>query len=71
MSVEEYSKALEGYKIPIKSKFFILLQGAIDSILTKKNDITDTFEILSGSIEYKESYDKLKEEVFNNLNQLY
>ena len=64
MTQDEYSKALEAYKIPVKSKFFILLQGAIDSILTKKNDVTDTFETLSGSIEYKESYDKLKDEVY-------
>jgi len=63
ISVDEYLKHLESLEIPSKARYFILVQGAIDTLLSKKNDLTETIEYLSGSFEYKEDYEKVKAEI--------
>ena len=60
---EDYLKKLESLDIPSKARYFILVQGAIDSILSKKNDLTDTIEFLSSSSQHKEDYEKNKSEI--------
>jgi structural maintenance of chromosome 1 len=65
---DDYMKILEDLKIPSNIRYFILIQGAIDTLLTKKNDLCETIEFLSGSIKYKEKYDYLKKEI-EELNQ--
>lgn len=60
---EEYLEKLEKLKFPSLARFYILLQGSIDSLISKKNTLTQTFEQLSGSIHYKEHYDTLRTEV--------
>lgn len=65
INLDEYNKELEQLDIPTKAKYFILAQGAIDSILSKKNDLTKTIEYLCKSEEYKEDYDKLENEIKN------
>lgn len=63
ISVDEYLKHLEDLDIPSKARYFILVQGAIDTILSKKNDLTETIEYLSGSFLFKEDYDRIKAEI--------
>jgi structural maintenance of chromosome 1 len=73
ISSEEYLEKLEKFNIPFKARYFILVQGAIDTILSKKNDLTETIEYLSGSYEFKEGYDLLKQEIQglnNDINKL-
>ena len=59
ISAEDYFEKLEKRKIPTKTMFFILSQGAIDSIFSKKNKICETIELLSGSFKYKKEYEEL------------
>lgn len=66
VSQEEYLDKLEKLNFPSIARYFILLQGSIDSLLSKKNTLTQTFEHLSGSIQYKDQYDSLKSEVIIN-----
>ena len=47
------------YSIPVNSMFFVLGQGGIDSLLSKRNKIEQIIEILSGSYKYKDKYDNL------------
>jgi structural maintenance of chromosome 1 len=63
VSQEEYLEKLEKLNFPSLARYYILLQGSIDSLLSKKNTLTQTFEHLSGSIRFKEQYDTLKSEV--------
>jgi structural maintenance of chromosome 1 len=73
LTAEEYLDKLEGFNIPSKARYFILVQGAIDTMLSKKNDLTETIEYLSGSYEFKEAYDLLKQEIQglnNDINKL-
>jgi structural maintenance of chromosome 1 len=73
LTPEEYLEKLESFNIPSKARYFILVQGAIDTMLSKKNDLTETIEYLSGSFEYRESYDQLKQEITglnNDINKL-
>lgn len=60
---EAYLEALEELDIPSKARYFILVQGAIDTILSKKNDLTETIEFLSDSYIHKDEYDKIKAEI--------
>ena len=64
----EYLAKLDKLKFPNIARYYILLQGSIDSLLSKKNTLTQTFEELSGSIHHKEQYDILKSEVFKIFN---
>ena len=49
---EEYSEKFMHYSIPVNSMFFVLGQGGIDSLLSKRNKIEQIIEILSGSYKY-------------------
>ena len=70
ISVDKYLKELQDLDIPSKARYFILVQGAIDTILSKKNDLTETIELLSGSSEYKEDYERVKSEIQNLNNEI-
>ena len=54
VSYEEYVKKLENLNIPVHAKSFILAQGAVDSLLAKKNRLCEIIDELSGSSKYKE-----------------
>lgn len=60
---EDYLEKLEKLRIPSKARYFILVQGAIDTLLSKKNDLSETIEFLSGSFQYKEDYESLKTQI--------
>jgi structural maintenance of chromosome 1 len=70
MNLDEYMHKLEMYNIPSKARYFILVQGAIDTMLSKKNDLTETIEYLSGSHEEKTQYVQLSEEIASLNNQI-
>ena len=63
VSQDDYITQLESRNIPAHSMYFILGQGAVDSLLSKKNDLCQTVEILSGSFKYKEDYESLLKEI--------
>lgn len=60
---EDYLHQLEIRNIPSHAMYFILAQGAIDSLLSKKNDLCQTIELLSGSYTLKEEYEQLTQEI--------
>ena len=70
LSYEEYIEKLEKLNIPSKTRYFILVQGAIDSLLSKKNDLTETIEYLSGSYQFKEEYENLKNSIESLTNEI-
>jgi structural maintenance of chromosome 1 len=70
MIFDEYMLKLETYNIPSKARYFILVQGAIDTMLSKKNDLIENIEYLSGSHQEKAEYDQLSEEITNLNNQI-
>lgn len=63
ISPDDYLEKLEELQIPSKARYFILVQGAIDTILSKKNDLTETIEFLSDSYTHKEDYERVKAEI--------
>ena len=63
VSYEEYVKKLENLNIPVHAKSFILAQGAVDSLLAKKNRLCEIIDELSGSSKYKEEYENLFKEI--------
>ena len=62
-SYEDYIKKLEHLNIPVHAKSFILAQGAVDSLLAKKNRLCEIIDELSGSSKYKEEYESLFKEI--------
>ena len=62
-SYEDYIKKLEHLNIPVHAKSFILAQGAVDSLLAKKNRLCEIIDELSGSSKYKEEYETLFKEI--------
>jgi structural maintenance of chromosome 1 len=61
VNVSEYATALEKIGILMKSKNFLVFQGAVESIAMKNaKERTHMFEEMSRSGEMKDEYDKAK-----------
>ena len=63
-SAIDYQNELEKIGIYLKAKNFLVYQGQVESIAIKNaKELTQVFEEISRSIELKEEYDKLKQEM--------
>ncbi|RMD42926.1 hypothetical protein DV735_g2171, partial [Chaetothyriales sp. CBS 134920] len=63
VTAAEYNNALEEENILIKARNFLVFQGDVEAIAVQKpQDLTKLIEQVSGSIEYKADYDRLKDE---------
>ena len=63
VNVSDYVRELQERSSPAHAMYFVLAQGAIDSLLSKKNDLRQTIELLSGSFELKQTYDSLLQQI--------
>ncbi|KAG4304546.1 hypothetical protein PORY_001939 [Pneumocystis oryctolagi] len=56
-----YNKTLESHNILVKAKNFLVFQGDVEAIASQSpKDLTRLIEQISGSLEYKSEYEKLK-----------
>ncbi|KAI5308520.1 Structural maintenance of chromosomes protein 1, partial [Ascosphaera atra] len=63
VSSQQYNEALERENILIKARNFLVFQGDVESIASQSpKDLTRLIEQISGSLEYKAEYEKLKAE---------
>ncbi|XP_043266990.1 structural maintenance of chromosomes protein 1A-like [Venturia canescens] len=66
-----YLADLEKLGINVRAKNFLVFQGAVESIATKKaEELTSLFEEISGSINFKADYDRLKAEILKVENEI-
>ncbi|EXJ63526.1 structural maintenance-chromosome 1 [Cladophialophora psammophila CBS 110553] len=64
VTAQQYNESLEDENILIKARNFLVFQGDVEAIATQKpQDLTRLIEQVSGSIEYKADYDRLKAEL--------
>lgn len=64
VNAPEYNAALEKENILIKARNFLVFQGDVEAIASQQpKDLTRMIEQISGSLEYKAEYDRLKEEM--------
>ncbi|KAI0461035.1 hypothetical protein LJB42_001365 [Komagataella kurtzmanii] len=64
VTMSEYSDLLKDENILIKAKNFLVFQGEVEKIAAQSaKELTNIIEIISGSNEYKEEYDYLKEQL--------
>lgn len=63
VTAKQYNEALEAENILIRARNFLVFQGDIEAIAQQNpRDITQLIEQISGSLEYKSEYDRLKQE---------
>ncbi|KAI3640518.1 hypothetical protein MIR68_001396 [Amoeboaphelidium protococcarum] len=63
VSMEKYLEELEKLNILSKARNFLVFQGDVESLASQSSkDLTNLIEQISGSIEYKEEYERLKAE---------
>ncbi|KAK2073667.1 hypothetical protein P8C59_007930 [Phyllachora maydis] len=61
VSAQQYNEALESENILIKARNFLVFQGDVEAIAAQSpHDLTKLIEQISGSLEYKEEYEKLQ-----------
>ena len=61
VSAKRYNDALEAENILIKARNFLVFQGDVEAIASQSpRDLTRLVEQISGSVEYKNDYDRLK-----------
>ena len=61
VSARRYNDALEAENILIKARNFLVFQGDVEAIASQSpKDLTRLVEQISGSVEYKNDYDRLK-----------
>ena len=59
----QYNEALEDENILIKARNFLVFQGDVEAIASQSpRDLTKLIEQISGSLEYKADYERLKEQ---------
>ncbi|SCU81258.1 LANO_0B02454g1_1 [Lachancea nothofagi CBS 11611] len=64
VSYKKYSDFLESQNILIKARNFLVFQGDVEQVASQKpQDLTTLFEQVSGSLQHKQQYDKLREEL--------
>ena len=62
VSWSKYNEALETENILVKARNFLVFQGDVEQIASQSpKDLTKMIEMISGSLELKEEYEKLKE----------
>ncbi|KAI9849613.1 MAG: Structural maintenance of chromosomes protein 1 [Sclerophora amabilis] len=63
VTAQAYNEALEAENILIKARNFLVFQGDVEAIASQSpKDLTRLIEQISGSLEYKAEYERLKEE---------
>lgn len=63
VTAQQYNEALEEENILIKARNFLVFQGDVESIASQSpKDLTRLIEQISGSLEYKADYERLKVE---------
>lgn len=63
VSAHQYNEALEEENILIKARNFLVFQGDVEAIASQSpRDLTRLIEQISGSLEYKAEYERLKQE---------
>ena len=63
VTAQAYNESLESENILIKARNFLVFQGDVEAIaIQKPTDLTRLIEQVSGSLEYKADYDRLKAE---------
>ncbi|ORY19873.1 structural maintenance of chromosome protein [Clohesyomyces aquaticus] len=61
VTAKQYNEALEEQSILIKARNFLVFQGDVESVASQNpKDLTRLIEQISGSLEYKADYDRLK-----------
>lgn len=72
VTAQQYNEALESENIIIKARNFLVFQGDVEAIASQSpRDLTRLIEQISGSLEYKAEYERLKqalEEALDNQN---
>ncbi|KAL2148847.1 hypothetical protein VTH82DRAFT_1994 [Thermothelomyces myriococcoides] len=64
VTAQQYNQALEEENILIKARNFLVFQGDVEAIASQSpQDLTRLIEQISGSLEYKEEYERLQAEV--------
>ncbi|KAL2119442.1 hypothetical protein VTJ04DRAFT_6403 [Mycothermus thermophilus] len=64
VTAQQYNEALEEENILIKARNFLVFQGDVEAIASQSpQDLTRLIEQISGSLEYKEEYERLQAEV--------
>ena len=62
VSAQQYNGALESENILIKARNFLVFQGDVEAIASQSpRDLTRLIEQISGSLEYKADYERLRE----------
>lgn len=62
VTAQQYNEALEVENILIKARNFLVFQGDVEAIASQSSrDLTRLIEQISGSLEYKAEYERLKE----------
>lgn len=63
VNAQQYNEALEAENILIRARNFLVFQGDVEAIASQSpKDLTRLIEQISGSLEYKADYEKLKAE---------
>lgn len=63
VTAQQYNEALEAENILIKARNFLVFQGDVEAIASQSpQDLTRLIEQISGSLEYKAEYERLKAE---------
>lgn len=63
VTAQQYNEALEAENILIKARNFLVFQGDVEAIASQSpKDLTRLIEQISGSLEYKAEYERLKAE---------
>lgn len=63
VTAQQYNEALEAENILIKARNFLVFQGDVEAIAAQSpKDLTRLIEQISGSLEYKAEYERLKVE---------
>ncbi|KAH3360476.1 hypothetical protein KXV52_005165 [Aspergillus fumigatus] len=63
VTAQQYNEALEAENILIKARNFLVFQGDVEAIASQSpKDLTRLIEQISGSLEYKADYERLKAE---------
>lgn len=61
VTAQQYNEALEAENILIKARNFLVFQGDVEAIASQSpRDLTRLIEQISGSLEYKSDYERLK-----------
>ncbi|KAL2179193.1 SMC1-like protein [Thermothelomyces heterothallicus CBS 202.75] len=64
VTAQQYNEALEEENILIKARNFLVFQGDVEAIASQSpQDLTRLIEQISGSLEYKDEYERLQAEV--------